>query len=54
MDKNRRYSEEREVGYYDESFERREGRVLERNGNLTLVEDSETGEERYLAPFEME
>ena len=35
--------------YLDDDFEQRDC-----NGNLTLVRDSETGEERYVAPFELE
>ena len=46
------------VNYWDDEAEpgpkRRTGEVLEVNGNLTLVRDDVTGEERYLAPFEVE
>lgn len=42
------------VKYIDERFEEREGEVIRRNGNLTLVEDRETGEPKWLAPHEVE
>lgn len=41
--------------YLDEDdFDYRYCRVIERNGNLTLVEDEETGEEKWVAPHEIE
>lgn len=43
----------KKIAYYDEEFEEREGRVRQRNGNLTYVEDEETGEGQWLAPFEI-
>lgn len=42
----------RKVRYTDDAFEEREGEVIERNGNLTLIRDAETGEEDWRAPFE--
>ena len=40
--------------YCDDDGEKRDCRIIDRNGNLTLIEDAETGEERYVAPFELE
>ena len=40
--------------YLDEDFEQRDCEIIERNGNLTLVRDSETGEEDWVAPFEVD
>ena len=40
--------------YFDDRFERREGEIVERNGNLTLVRDAETGKEDWLAPHDIE
>lgn len=40
--------------YYDDDEEKRDCHIIERNGNLTLIEDADTGEERYVAPFELE
>ena len=39
---------------YLDDWEMRDCEIIERNGNLTLIEDAETGEERYIAPFELE
>jgi hypothetical protein len=44
----------KEVRYQDDDYEMRDGEVIERNGNLTLVRDRETGEESYRSPFEVE
>lgn len=43
----------RDVDYYDENFTRREGRVLERNGNLTYIEDVKTGKADWYSPHEI-
>lgn len=40
------------VHYRDDDFDRRYGRIVRRNGNLTLVED-ETGEESWRSPHEV-
>lgn len=42
-----------EVDYTDDEFEQRPGRIVRRNGNLTLVEDEETGEESWRSPHEV-
>ncbi len=41
------------VRYVDDDFEVREGIVTERNGNLSWVEDKDTGEGSYRAPHEV-
>jgi general stress protein 26 len=48
----RRYP--RDVDYYDDDHQQREGVALERNGALTLVEDRETGEEVWKDDWEIE
>lgn len=40
------------VEFYNETFDTREGVIIEVNGNLTLVED-EWGEPVWLAPHEI-
>lgn len=42
----------RQVKYIDDNFDVREGTVLERNGNLSLIE-SDSGELEWLALFEI-
>lgn len=44
----------RPVRYKDDSFNVRSGVAIERNGNLTLIEDDETGEVDWKSPFEIE
>jgi hypothetical protein len=46
---------EQEIDYFDFEFDfaPRKGRVTERNGNLSYVEDSETGQGSWLAPHEI-
>ena len=41
------------VRYIDDDFEERDGQIIEHNGNLTLVEDLETGDQDWRAPFEV-
>lgn len=36
-----------------EDFDREEVEIIERNGNLTLVQN-DRGEERWVSPFELE
>lgn len=40
--------------YLGDDWDMHDCKIIERNGNLTLIEDTETGEERYVAPFELE
>ena len=40
--------------YYTEDGEPHDCEIIERNGNLILVEDLETGEQDWLCPFEVE
>ena len=44
---------ERPVRYYDEDGTPHDGVAIERNGNLTWVEDTVSGEGDWLAPFEI-
>jgi len=50
--KKRRYP--RPARYLDSSFDERDGVAEERNGNLTLVTDRETGQSDWYAPHEIE
>lgn len=40
--------------YLGEDWDQHDCEVLERNGNLTLVRDKDTGEENWVAPFELD
>ena len=42
----------RTVIYEDENYEDRDGILRETNGNLSYIEDAETGEGRWLSPHE--
>jgi hypothetical protein len=42
------------VRYYDDDGIPHDGVAVERNGNLTWVEDAETGKGDWLAPHEMD
>jgi hypothetical protein len=42
------------ISYYDENYNLRSAEIIERNGNLILIKDSETGEEKYVCGFELE
>jgi hypothetical protein len=44
---------ERPVRYLDKKFFVRGGFEVERNGNLLLIRDAETGEEHWAAPHEV-
>jgi hypothetical protein len=41
------------VSYYDEKWNTRDGEIVERNGYLILVRDSETGHELWKCNFEI-
>jgi hypothetical protein len=43
----------KEVSYTDDKLEEHCGEVVERNGNLSWVIDSKTGEGSYRAPHEI-
>jgi len=55
--KNMNYHREEEsperVSYYDEKWNTRDGEIVERNGYLILVRDSETGQELWKCNFEI-
>lgn len=40
--------------YRDDDFDNRFGRIIRRNGNLTLVEDEETSVESWRSPHEVD
>ncbi len=40
--------------FITDAFERREGEIVQRNGNLTEVRDRETGDTHHVAPHEIE
>lgn len=42
------------IKFYDTDFIEQDGFVIETNGNLSYVENIETGEAEWLAPHEME
>lgn len=44
----------RQGRYLGNDYDWHDCEVLERNGNLTLVQDEETGEEEWLAPHELD
>lgn len=46
--------ESKEARYYDEQFQDHDCEILERNGNLYYVRDSETGEESWRCGFELD
>ena len=50
--KERKYP--RDTRYLGEDFDVHDGVAVERNGNLTWVEDAMTGEGDWKAPFEVD
>lgn len=47
-------SKQRKVRYFErDTWNEREGEVIERNGALTYIEDKETGERDWYCDFEI-
>lgn len=55
MDRNRkaRHRGARNAEWSDDEFNTRSGEIIERNGNLTLVRDDETGDEDWIGNFQI-